>query len=109
MAELGEALTSQPAYRHLRPVFDEGAGTLVKPLTWQGDMGFGPPRDGRATFQRLDASPQWRGIPDLEDAGPRAVRAYLRAYGPATPDHLHYWLGNGLSAGRRRIDRWLEG
>ena len=109
VAELGEALTSQPAYRHLRPVFDEGAGTLVKPLTWQGDMGFGPPRDGRATFQRLDASPNWRGIPDLEDAGPRAVRAYLRAYGPATPDHLHYWLGNGLSAGRRRIDRWLDG
>ena len=28
VAELGDALTQAPAYRHLRPVFDEGAGTL---------------------------------------------------------------------------------
>ncbi len=36
IAELGRALTAQRAYRHLEPVFDEGAGTLIKPLTWQG-------------------------------------------------------------------------
>jgi hypothetical protein len=107
IAELGAAVTRHRAYRHLRPVFEEGAGTLVKPLTWQGDMGFGPPRDGRATFQRLDTNPRWKGIPDLDDAGRHAVEAYLRTYGPATADHLHYWLGNGLSAGRRRIDGWL--
>jgi hypothetical protein len=107
--ELGEALTRQRAYRHLKPVFDEGAGTLVKPLTWQGDMSFGPPRDGRHTFQRLDDNPRWKGIPELEAAGPRAVTMYLRSYGPATFDHLRYWLGNGLSAGRRRIDGWLAG
>ena len=46
VAELGEALTQHRAYRHLKPVFDEGAGTLIKPLTWQGDMSFGPLRDG---------------------------------------------------------------
>jgi hypothetical protein len=109
LAELGDAITRDRRYRHLRTVFDEGAGTLVKPLTWQGDMGFGPPRDGRATFQRLDTNPRWRGIPDLEDAGPRAVVAYLRTYGPATPEQVHYWLGEGLSAGRRRIDRWWAG
>ena len=33
---------------------------------------------------------------------------YLRTYGPATPDHIHHWLGDGLSAGRRRINRWLS-
>jgi hypothetical protein len=109
VAELGDALTSRRAYRHLRPVFDEGAGTLVKPLTWQGDMGFGPRRDGQHTFQRLDRNPRWRGIPDLDDAGPRAVEAYVRTYGPATLDHVHYWLGNGLSAGRRRLDHWIAG
>lgn len=108
IAELGEALTARPAYRHLEPVFEEGAGTLIKPLTWQGDMGFGPPRDGQHTFQRLDGNPRWAGIPDLDVAGPRAVVAYFRSYGPATPDHLHYWLGNGLSVGRRRIDHWLS-
>ena len=73
VVELGQALTRHRAYRHLKPVFDEGAGTLIKPLTWQGDMSFGPPRDGRHTFQRLDSNPRWRGIPDLDDAGPRAI------------------------------------
>jgi hypothetical protein len=108
LSELGEALTGQRAYRHLKPVFDEGAGTLIKPLTWLGYMSFGLPRDGQHTFQRLDDNPRWKGIPDLEDAGPRAITGYLRTYGPATVDHVHYWLGNGLSAGRRRLDRWLS-
>ena len=109
LPELGRALTRRRAYRHLRPVFDEGAGTLIKPLTWQGDMSFGPPRDGKHTFQRLDTNPRWSGIPALDDAGPRAIIAYLRTYGPATLDHVHYWLGNGLSAGRKRLDRWTSG
>jgi hypothetical protein len=107
--ELGEAVTRRREYRHLATVFAEGAGTLVKPLTWQGDMVFGPPRDGQHTFQRVDTNPRWRGLPDLDAAGEHAVTAYLRTYGPATPDHVHHWLGDGLSAGRRRIDGWLSG
>jgi hypothetical protein len=106
--ELGEVLASRREYRHLKPVFDEGAGTLIKPLTWQGDMSFGPPRDEQHTFQRLDGNPRWHGIPDLDEAGPSAITAYFRTYGPATPDHLHYWLGNGLSAGRQRLNGWLS-
>ena len=106
--ELGDVLARHREYRHLKPVFDEGAGTLVKPLTWQGDMSLGPPRDGQHTFQRLDLNPTWRGVPDLDDAGPRAITAYLRTYGPATFEHIHYWLGNGLSAGRKRLDGWLS-
>src|SRR6476469_6066240 len=107
IAELGDALTKHPAYAHLGAVFDEGAGTLIKPLTWQGDMSFGPPRDGQHTFQRLDTNTRWAGIPDLDEAGPRAIAAYLRTYGPATPEHLRYWLVDGLSAGRRRLEAWL--
>ncbi|HEX5090021.1 MAG TPA: winged helix DNA-binding domain-containing protein [Nocardioides sp.] len=106
--ELGDLVTRPRAYRHLKPVFDDGAGTLVKPLTWQGDMSFGLPRDGQPTCQRLDHNPRWKGIPDLDDAGPRAITMYLRTYGPATFDHIHYWLGSGLSAGRKRLDRWLS-
>ena len=109
ISELGDVLTRRHSYQHLRPVFDEGAGTLIKPLTWQGDMSFGPPRDGQHTFQRLDTNPRWRGIPDLDDAGPRAITAYFRTYGPATLEHLHYWLGEGLSAGHKRLDRWISG
>jgi hypothetical protein len=107
VAELGAAVTRRRRYRHLRAVFEDGAGTLVKPLTWQGDMSLGPPRDGAHTFQRLDANPRWTGIPDLDDAGRQAVEAYVRTYGPTTPDHLQYWLGDGLSAGRRRIQTWF--
>jgi hypothetical protein len=103
VAELGQALTRHPAYRHLRPVFDAGAGTLIKPLTWQGDVSFGPRRNGLQTLQRLDSNPRWRTFPDLEEAGRRAITAYFRTYGPATLDHLHYWLGEGLSAGRKRL------
>lgn len=108
IAELGQAVTRHRAYRHLKPVFDEGAGTLIKPLTWQGDMSLGPPRGGQHTFQRLDRNPRWQGIPDLDDAGPRAVAAYFRTYAPATLDHLHYWLGNGLSAGAKRLRTWFS-
>jgi hypothetical protein len=107
VVELGESLSGHRAYRHLKPVFDEGAGTLIKPLTWQGDMSFGPLRDGQHTFQRLDTNPRWGGIPDLDDAGPRAVAAHLRSYGPTTRDHLGYWLVDGLSAGRRRVESWF--
>ena len=58
------------------------------------------------TLQRLDLNPRWSGLPELDDAGPRAITAYLSTYGPATPEHVHYWLGEGLSAGRARIARW---
>jgi hypothetical protein len=105
VAELGEALTRHREYRHLGPVFDEGAGTLIKPLTWQGDMSLGSPRDGRHTFQRLDTNPRWR-VWTLAEAGPFAVRSYLRSYGPATREHVHHWLGM-LSAGTKRVDGWL--
>jgi DNA glycosylase AlkZ-like len=107
--ELGAAVTARPEFGHLGFAFGDGSGTLLKPLAWQGDMSFGPPRDGRATFQRLDGNPRWAGLPDLDEAGTRAVEAYFRAYGPATADHVHYWLGSGLSAGRRRITSWIAG
>jgi hypothetical protein len=71
-------------------------------------MSLGPRRDGQRTVQLLHSNPRWRGIPDLDDAGPRAITAYFRTYGPATLDHLHYWLGNGLSAGRRRLEAWFS-
>jgi hypothetical protein len=105
--ELGAAITAHARFRHLGFAFADNAGTLLKPLAWQGDMSFGPPRDGRGTFQRLDGNPRWAGIPDLDEAGPRAVAAYFGTYGPATTDHLRYWLGSGLGAGGPRIKRWI--
>ncbi|WP_243060306.1 DNA glycosylase AlkZ-like family protein [Nocardioides sp. SR21] len=109
LAELGAALAAQRAYRHLGPVFDDDPWTLVKALMWQGDMSYAPSRDKQPTFQRLDGNPRWQGIPDLDDAGPRAIAAYLRTYGPATFEHIEYWLGSGLSAGRKRLVGWWAG
>ena len=99
--ELVAALTARPEYRHLGPAVEGGAWTLFKALAWQGDLCLGPTRDRRTTLQALAHVPGWPGIPDLDDAGRRAVEAYVRAYGPTTPDGLQYWLGSGLSAGRR--------
>lgn len=107
-AELGDALGRTTAYRHLEPIFHEGASTLIKALNWQGDVSFGPRRDGQPTLQRLDSNPAWRPVADLDEAGTRAITAYLSTYGPATPDHLHYWFGEGLSAGRKRLTTWFS-
>jgi len=107
VVELGHVLAAHPAYRHLQPVFDDGAGTLIKPLTWQGDVSLARSRDGHLTLQRVDDNPRWAGIPDLDEAGPRAITAYFEAYGPAPLDNLHHWLGSGLSAGRKRLQTWL--
>ncbi len=105
--ELGAAVSARRKFRHLSSAFADKSATLLKPLAWQGEMSCGPPRDGQATFQRLDRNPRWSGVPDLEEAGMRAVEAYFRAYGPATPAHVHYWLGEGLGAGRKRIQSWI--
>jgi len=107
--ELGAAVTARARFQHLGFAFGDGSGTLLKPLAWQGDMSFGPPRDGHATFQALDGNPRWAGIPDLDEAGALAVEAYFRTYGPATPEHVRYWLGEGLGAGRKRIRSWIAG
>ena len=106
--ELGEAVTAEARFRHLRKTFDEGAWNLLKALAWQGEVCFGPSRAGRTTFQRPMDNPRWAGIPDLEDAGRRAIETYLRAYGPAAPERLQYWLAEGLGAGRKRLQAWVK-
>lgn len=105
--DLAERVAQKPRFRHLRDALVHPSQTLLKPLAWQGDLCFGPTEDGRPTFRSPSSSPRWRGLPDLDDAGRRAVLAYLDAYGPATRDNLHYWLVAGLSAGRRRVDGWI--
>jgi hypothetical protein len=107
--ELAAALGRSSRYRHLRSHVLDGNDTLLKPLTWQGDMGLGPTREGEATFLRLDAVPGWGGIPDVGEAGPRVVQAYLRTFGPATAEQVGEWLGPGLGVKRKVIAGWLDG
>jgi hypothetical protein len=101
--ELKAAVTAHRQFKHLGSGFSK---TLLKPLTWLGEMSFGLPREGRTTFQRLDHNPRWTGVPDLDFAGPKAIEEYLRAYGPATTKNLRYWLGESLGVGKL-IQSWL--
>ncbi len=101
--ELGAAVTARPDFRHLDFAFAEHASTILKPMFWQGDICFGPTRDGHATFQRLDGNPRWKGLPEADEAGTRVVESYFRAYGPATIDHLRYWTG----LGEKRVVGWI--
>jgi len=105
--ELVAAIAARPRFAHLGPILAGNPWSVMKAIAWHGDMSFGPARGQQQTLQRLDGNPRWAGVPELDDAGMRAVETYLRAYGPATPDHLDYWLAQGLSAGRKRIDGWL--
>lgn len=107
-AELIAALDGSGRYRHLSTILSDGNDTLLKPLTWQGDMALGPVRGREATYLRLADVPDWKGVPVLDDAGPRVVASYLRTYGPATADRVHAWFGEGLGAKRRDITRWLD-
>lgn len=81
-----------------------GSDSLYKPLHWWGDICFGPDLDGRTTFR---LRPDRVASTDLDEAGRRAVTAYLASYGPATVDNLRYWLTEGLSVPRRRVAGWL--
>jgi hypothetical protein len=108
-SELVAALRRSRRYRQAGARLAEGNDTLLKPLTWQGVMGLGPLRDGEATFVRLADVPGWTGLPDLEEAGPAVVTAYLRTCGPTTADRVHDWVGKGLGARRPAVARWLDG
>ena len=105
--ELAAAVTATRGLRHLGESLLSGWGTLLKPLAWQGDLCFGPSRGSRVTFMRPEAaSARWTGVVDVAAAAPRAVAAYLRAYGPATPDVFGNWLMRGR-IGKRTLQTWF--
>jgi winged helix DNA-binding protein len=107
LQELVAAIAAPPRFRHLGPILAGNPWSVMKVIAWHGVMSFGPMQGRQARFQRLDRNRRWTGVPEPEEAGPRAVEAYLTTYGPATPAHLKYWLGSGLGAGKR-IGAWIK-
>ena len=103
---VADVLSGHDRFAHLAKEFAEPNHTFLKPFAWQGDIALGPDLSGPLELQSPAAAPGWAGVPDLEEAGPRAVLEYVDAYGPTTPEHVHHWLGGGLSAGRKRLERW---
>jgi hypothetical protein len=106
--ELVAAVTARRGLGHVGEALRSGWGTLLKPLAWQGDLCFGPNRGTRVTFMRPEAaSPQWNGVPGIDEAAPLAIAAYLGAYGPATVDAFGNWLSGGWF-GKRRLGSWFD-
>jgi hypothetical protein len=107
-AQLGEVVTRTRRFAHLRSAFTDKAATFLKPFAWQGDYCFASVDEGGWAFQRLDHNPRWPGLAALDDAGLRAVEAYVTGYGPVTRAQVQYWLGEGLGAARRQIQSWVD-
>ncbi len=106
--ELVTAVTARRGLGHVGDALRSGWGTLLKPLAWQGDICFGPSRGSRATFMRPEAaSSRWAGVPDPDEAAPRAIAAYFGAYGPATIEAFGTWLAGGWF-GKRQLRTWFD-
>ena len=106
--ELGTVVSRRRRFRDAAAGLTSGSDTLLKSLMWQGDVCFGPARDGEATVQSLHRVAGWAGLPSVDEAGRRAVEAYIRTYGPTTAARVQYHLGEGLSAGRKALRGWLD-
>ena len=105
--ELIVAITARPGLGHAAEQLASGWGTLLKPAAWHGLLAFGPSRGTRVTFMRTDqAARGWRGLPSAEEAAPLAIRAYLGAYGPSTPETFSTWLAGGYF-GRKQLRGWF--
>jgi len=84
--------------KRLEEQLRSGWSSVLKPLAWQGLLCQGPPRGNRITFARPEAwVPGWQGVPAVEEATVVIVPAYLRAYGPATPEAFDRYLTRGTS------------
>nr|WP_246075513.1 winged helix DNA-binding domain-containing protein [Nonomuraea terrae] len=97
--ELVDAVVAKTGDEHLREALTSGWGALLKPLSRLGELCYGPPRDGRVTFTAPARwVPGWPGtLPPHEKAGVRVLRAFLSAYGPATPEMFDAWLFGGVA------------
>jgi hypothetical protein len=105
--ELVASVIARPGLGHVGEALRSGWGTLLKPLAWQGELCYGPSRDGRVTFMRPEAaSSRWAGVPDPDEAAPLAIVAYFGAHGPATIDAFGAWLARGWF-GKRRLRTWF--
>jgi len=102
--ELAVAVARRRSFRVAAAGLASSSDTLLKPLMWQGDLCFGAARDGAGTVQGLHGVV----LPDIDDAGRWAVEAYVRSYGPTSAAGVQYYLGEGLSAGRKALRSWLD-
>lgn len=96
--QLTVAVVEATGLQRLAELLGSGWGALLKPLACWGVLCHGSANGGRVTFvSPARWLPDWPGIPDLDTAAGTVIRAYLRAYGPTTPDLFdRVWLSRGF-------------
>jgi hypothetical protein len=91
---VGEVLGRADLEAELR----SGWGAVLKPVAWQGGLCHATSEGNRVSFARPDQwLPDWGGVPDPMEAAQVVIPAYLRTYGPATPERFDAWLTRGIS------------
>jgi hypothetical protein len=94
VAAVGEVLGRPELETELR----SGWGAVLKPVAWQGGLCHATSHGNRVSFARPDQwLPEWAGVPDPDEAAQVVIPAYLRAYGPASPERFDAWLTRGAS------------
>lgn len=94
VAAVGEALRRPELEAELR----SGWGTVLKPAAWQGALCHAGSNGSRISFARPDQwLPGWSGIPDPNDAALVVIPAYLRVFGPASPERFDAWVSRGTT------------
>jgi hypothetical protein len=103
--ELTEAVLEHTGSPHLGEVLRSGWGFALKPASWLGLLCHGPSDGNRVTFTcPATWLPGWRPV-TADEAGPRLLRGYLAAYGPATLEDFGQWLFRGTSP--KLLKGWL--
>ncbi|GAA0850305.1 winged helix DNA-binding domain-containing protein [Streptosporangium amethystogenes subsp. fukuiense] len=94
---------------HLKEALTSGWGALLKPLSFLGELCYGPPREGRVTFvSPRDWVPGWPAEPpSAEEGGVRLLRSFLGAHGPGTPETFDGWLYRG-AARKATLRGWFR-
>ncbi|MFD8478606.1 winged helix DNA-binding domain-containing protein [Kitasatospora sp. NPDC059673] len=105
--ELAVELLKDRRFAGMEKQLKSGWGALLKPLAWQGALCYGLGQSNKVTFTRPDGFPGWRGLPHPDEAGPRAITAYLGAYGPSTPELFDAWLSRN-SLRKTALRRWFD-
>ncbi|GGL18704.1 winged helix DNA-binding domain-containing protein [Planomonospora parontospora] len=107
--ELVEAVIGITGDGHLAEALTSGWGALLKPLSFLGELCYGPPRDGRVTFASpRDHVPGWpAALPSAAEGGAVLVRSFLGAHGPGTPETFDTWLYRG-GARKAALRGWFR-
>ncbi|GAA3440972.1 winged helix DNA-binding domain-containing protein [Planomonospora venezuelensis] len=107
--ELVEAVIEVTGDAHLKEALTSGWGALLKPLSFLGELCYGPPREGKVTFAGpRDRVPGWpAALPSAEEGGLTLVRSFLGAHGPGAPETFDAWLYRG-AARKATLRGWFR-